>query len=331
MGTEVRVQKIKELADYFKTFTIDSLDDQHFNETALMLKLDAAKDVLHSEVRKIDFDLNDKVETWLQTSKSERTRITYRRALQLYLEYLSLSKIHILDSDAFIADNYRDYLKKESELNPTSIKMYLSATSSFFTQLERWEDIAKNPFRGQKRNFYTYDGDSNVIPTKEEVEALIKSYLNDKNAIGRGSHFKRKAAVPMASAILIMAYRGLRIGAFEALQVKEGGSFMAYSKGKEVKGRLTDGITGKDLYTGLKSIGYKPGDKFPAPTTIQRNVDRRIVQLFTVKKFSCHSFRHFFAVNEYLADNNILRVKRLLNHASVVVTERYLDRLRVLE
>ena len=42
-------------------------------------------------------------------------------------------------------------------------------------------------------------------------------------------------------------------------------------------------------------------------------------------EFSSHDFRHFYAVTEYRKDRDIKRVSKLLGHASIVVTEKYLE------
>ena len=46
--------------------------------------------------------------------------------------------------------------------------------------------------------------------------------------------------------------------------------------------------------------------------------------------YSCHSFRHFFAVTEYKKDHDIHRVKELLDHSSIAITDRYLRSLGAL-
>ena len=40
--------------------------------------------------------------------------------------------------------------------------------------------------------------------------------------------------------------------------------------------------------------------------------------------FTCHSLRHFFALQYYLQSHDILLIKRLLGHKSLAATEVYL-------
>ena len=50
-----------------------------------------------------------------------------------------------------------------------------------------------------------------------------------------------------------------------------------------------------------------------------------------VADYSCHSFRHFYAVTEYGKDHDIDRVRRLLNHADLNTTQTYLQSLGCIE
>jgi len=45
--------------------------------------------------------------------------------------------------------------------------------------------------------------------------------------------------------------------------------------------------------------------------------------------YSVHDIRHYFAIREYRKDKDIYRLKVLLNHASIQVTENYLRGLSI--
>ena len=45
--------------------------------------------------------------------------------------------------------------------------------------------------------------------------------------------------------------------------------------------------------------------------------------------FSCHDFRHFYAVTEYTKNKDIFRLSKLLNHAGIQVTQNYLRSLGI--
>jgi site-specific recombinase XerD len=65
--------------------------------------------------------------------------------------------------------------------------------------------------------------------------------------------------------------------------------------------------------------------------TLEKQVARAIEKMHREGKlregYSAHDFRHFFAVKEYREDHDIHRVKELLHHASISVTENYLRSL----
>ncbi len=279
-------------------------------------------------------NVEEKIDSWLNQSISSKTKATYMEAMGTFLKFLKAENLHILDVDCYIADKYRDYLKNDSIYGNNSIRIKLSSISSFYGQLERWEDIDKNPFRGMKKNLKPEEKEYR-IPSKDDIAALIESFEMDRNATGRGSHFKRQAAYPTIIAILLMAYRGLRIGIFDSLKVKEGGRFDGLSKGKLMKGNVEDGLTEEGLYNLLKKYNFKPNRPFHSSKALKVNIERRVSKLFSEgklsKKFSCHGFRHFFAVNEYRVDKDIYRVELLLGHSSISVTERYLKSLGLIK
>ena len=320
----------EKLSKVLKDFNLDNLTEEDFQKVYKGLLYDRAKEELQERIDKETFDIQEKVNQWLNSFSSEKTKATYQESIQTFFEFLVKENLHILDVSFYQADRYRDYLK-ESDYKNGSIRIKLSGVSSFYSQLVRWEDIQVNPFRGQKKNLRVEQKDYN-IPSESDIDTLIKSLEEDLSATGKGSHFKRAAAYPTIHAILLMSKRGLRIGAFDSMVIKEGGNFTAESKGKIIKGNLEDGLTAGNLrYTLREHYGFKANQEFNSSAALKRNIERRISKLFSEgrlsKKFSCHGFRHFFSCQEYREDRDIYRVQRLLSHKSIVVTERYLKGL----
>ena len=52
--------------------------------------------------------------------------------------------------------------------------------------------------------------------------------------------------------------------------------------------------------------------------------------MYLAGKIKAHDFRHYFAATEYQKDHDIYRVSKLLNHASIAVTETYLKSINVI-
>jgi hypothetical protein len=162
------------------------------------------------------------------------------------------------------------------------------------------------------------------------VEELIASFLNDLEATGKGSHMKKKAAVPNAVAVALMSCRGLRIGIFTSLVIREGGAFSGISKGKPISGNINDAEDiFDDVYSRLRKIGLKPNTPFPASTTLKANIENRVEKLWKRNYFSCHSLRHYFSIIFYQQTKDLYRLKELLGHSSIQTTENYLKGLGV--
>jgi integrase len=129
---------------------------------------------------------------------------------------------------------------------------------------------------------------------------------------------------PLRAAVVAMAYRGFRVGALPPLVV-QGVRFATTSKGKAWSGELPPRV----MRT-LKPLGRAPfaGVK---PGTIQtefKRVTKRLAASGVIAHaYSVHDLRHFFASTEYRRDRDLVRVSRLLNHADVKVTTKYLHDL----
>jgi integrase len=132
-----------------------------------------------------------------------------------------------------------------------------------------------------------------------------------------------------AAMVALMSELGLRCGALYSLTV-DGNKFGCYSKGKAVEGVISD-----ELVRFLK--GKINTDKLfmgmPA-RNIKRSVRYYVGKLYARGElrawYSCHDFRHFFAIREYEKDKDIWRVSKLLCHHNLASTERYLKGLHVL-
>jgi integrase len=194
----------------------------------------------------------------------------------------------------------------------------ISAVSAFYSWLERYHDIIRNPFRGTRVRPPNENKKETVIPTEADYEAII-------------------AGVPVMEQAIIktLALRGLRAGALNTLK-RSGVRYYGVSKGKNLTEGTTEGITlPQEVLQALKQAGLdikKPFAGF-ATDALEKRVyywTRKLYRRGVIRAaYSCQDFRHFFAVREYTRDKDIFRVSKLLNHADVATTQKYLRSLKV--
>jgi len=241
-------------------------------------------------------------------SQSVHTQIAYKAALDRLEIWTERQKLSPLELTPAQADDFIYGLR--GERSSASIRLDIAAASSFFTWLERRHEGIKNPFRGTKARPVKKSAKKIEIPTAQEVEIIIRDLPAD-----------------LAAAVSVMAYRGLRAGIFETLSIK-GNKFSGYSKGKEVSGALPS-----EVLDAIKNAGLSLRKPFAEvkTNTFEKRISRAIEKLFKNEKvkaiYSCHDFRHFFAVSEYQKDKDLHRVSKLLGHSSLLVTENYLKGL----
>jgi site-specific recombinase XerD len=242
---------------------------------------------------------------------SKHTHRSYRSALSRLEAYAERAHISPLELTPARADDFIYSLKGEAAA--ASVRRDVAACSSFFTWLERRHEGIKNPFRGTKARPAEKTEKALVIPTAPEVKKII-------------------AALPLfeAAAVSVMAFRGLRIGGLPGLEIN-GSRFKTRSKGKDISGELPG-----NALAAIKAANAEEKKRPFAGITeeaLARRIEYHIGKLHKAKKikaaYSCHSFRHFFAVTEWGKDKDIKRIQKLLAHSGIQVTDRYLRSLGI--
>jgi site-specific recombinase XerD len=239
-------------------------------------------------------------------SKSPHTRRAYGSALDRLDAWAAMRDLAVLGIKPKDADDYAYHLAAEGRA-PASVRRDLAAASAFFGWIERRHDSIRNPFRGSKARPEPRARRTVAVPSAEEL-AVILAELPART---------RAAAALMAS-------RGLRVGALPDLAIR-GGRFTTRSKGKDLSGEL-----GPEALAAVKGMGSRPF----AGQSAHRIADRFA---YTVEKlhragklaarYSVHDLRHYFALAEYREHRDLYRLKQLLGHASIGVTETYLKGL----
>jgi len=105
-----------------------------------------------------------------------------------------------------------------------------------------------------------------------------------------------------------------------------GNKYQSVSKGKMIFGELP-----VEVITEIK--GNRTPFENMTTNSLKLRIYRQTMKLFKEGKirspYSCHDFRHFFAVTEYLKDKDIYRVSKLLDHCNISITENYLRSLKI--
>jgi integrase len=256
-------------------------------------------------------------EAFLNSYQSPHTRRTYGISLTRYENWANREGINPAATSYGKIDNFINDLKAEGRA-AVSVRTNIAAVSAFFTFLERRHEGIKNAVRGTKKRPAEEPKKPPKVPTESEVETIISN-----------------AKPPLAAALSVMAYRGLRCGALSGLSAW-GGMFETRSKGKTIRGTLPERAVKAIEAAGLSL--KKPFEGL-ATNNFEKEVEYHIKRLYKTGKlsrrdakgdpviFHCHSFRHYFAVTEYAKDKDIHRVKELLSQSSIAVTDRYLRSL----
>jgi integrase/recombinase XerC len=293
--------------------TLADLNSEQLEQIARMVMTQKLTHELHTAANLAGIDYHAERETFLNNAgkiDSKHTRRSYATALAKLEVYTDRAKISPLELTPARADDFIYSLKGNAA---ASIRRDVAACSSFFTWLERRHEVIKNPFRGTKARPALKAQKSLAIPNVTEVKKII-------------------AALPAleAAAVSVMAFRGLRIGGLPGMEIM-GNRFKTTSKGKLQSGELPDNA--------LKAIkaANAPDKRRPfsgiTPEALARRIEYHIDKQHKAGKidvvYSCHDFRHFYAVTEWRKDKDIKRLQGLLFHSGIQVTDQYLRGLGI--
>lgn len=281
---------------------ISGLNQEQYQQILTMLKIDDYKDQMRSQINNQNFDLGEVISNWL-LNKAEKSKKTYTFHINNFIQYLGNASV--LDVNAYTADVYKNTIL--SEYSVAKAKVAISSISSFYTHLVRWGFVSKNPFKGMKIKNTEIPSKKN-IPSTKEVERIIKSFNSYSNSDKK-----------MRFALYLMSKYGVRVGFFNQEIQYDGEYLTSFNKGKWYR-VLVKGDAEVSRHLDLLNILNSH--------SIQSSFNRRVQKLYAdgciFGVYSPHDLRHYVAVREYQKDKDIYRVSKLLNHASISITEVYL-------
>jgi len=304
--------------------TLATLNNEQLDQIAKMVIAQRLTSELNAKVDIAGIDWQKEKNTFLSDTKSEHTRRAYNAALSRLETWASREGINPLELSASGADQFIRALNDEHRA-AASMRRDIAAVSAFFTWLERYHKGIKNPVRGTR-----------IRPPKENKKDVVIPTTTEYNAITAELPAIERAMV------ITMAMRGLRAGALPTLELKRG-KYHGKSKGKVLEENGTPGITlPRAAITAIKKAGLDEKKPFTWDTrqktknsaaAIEGRIAYHIDKLYQSGKiaarYSCHDFRHFFAVNEYKKNKDIFRLSKLLNHAGIQITQTYLKSLGI--
>jgi integrase len=288
-----------------ETPSLEDLSKEDLKAVAKAIVFDGLKESLRHkvEIEKIDYPTKRRNFLIRCSRRSSDTQIAYTGALDLLDAWAARAGIHVLEMKGSHADAFIDSLVG----SPSTVRLRVAAASSFFAYLERETDgRVRNPFRGTKARPVKRTKEP-VIPSEEELEIIMDRLAPHNQA-----------------AVRIMMETGLRVGALAWLTVRNG-RYSSRSKGKDVSGPFSATALAALREAGLDTRSpFSDLAKNCVKNAFKYACDRLRKEGAIEAAYSVHDVRHFFAIQEYLKDHDIYRLKKLLNHASIQVTENYL-------
>lgn len=333
-----------------ESITIDSViealevapDKDEILEALKGLRRDRIKDALSETVRAAKFNLEQVYGEFLSDrTRSLNTITAYNTQISRFFSWLGREEIHALHVRRPDVNRFKRELL-EKQLAANTVRLILSACSSFWSYLEAERYIDSSPFarieypKRQYRKAIRPDQQKPAPVMSAEERELILRTLKERTTYPGNRSFEnkiRQSAKRILPAVHFMATYGLRVGDLPGVQIEDARRFTVRVKGGEV---LT-----KELLPRSHEVltAYGAGLKRPfasLPTSTVKDALRRLTNaLHSQEKlraaYSSHDFRHLFATELYARTCDLILVQRELGHASVAVTQVYLQQLGALK
>lgn len=329
------IQKAAEILNSAPAF--EELDKNSQKSVIQIAMVDNLKKDLQFKAKIAKLNYEEIKATFLANLKSTHTKDAYFRALSRLEAYLKIlgknfAEISTLESDQFIQSSFITKPMDNGIINvgaedraPAAIRGDASAISAFYSFVERVTNHSiMNPLRGTRALPKKTAKKTLVVPTESDVVTILNSKLMSRE---------------LRAAFAVMALRGLRVGGLPNLVIDyETHIFSTISKSKEYRGNFDDAIQIPGCKSVLDYLKVFKGKRKPFGELSDTKLKMQVAYWMTkmakngliTNTFSAHDFRHFFAMHFYQTSKDIYRLKNLLNHGSIAVTEMYLKALNVI-
>jgi integrase len=307
------------------------------------LRRDKVKGALSATVKAAKFERQRAVADFLiDGNRGPRTQAAYRLALQKLFAYADMMGVPLLQMGRADANRFRKWLEerpakyRSGKLRANSQRLVLAAVSAFWKYLEVTDVVQTNPWVGLALPQHEFkhrprpDSEEPTVPVmsdKEYAEILrALSARRRMKAVTMAEQRTRDSARRLLPLVRLLGETGLRLG--DALSMKLEGEDKASFK---VKGGRTRVLT---LPEQVRKQ-FKSGPKRPFADWNLQSMGAAIARLGATlheqdrirHAYTAHDFRHRYAANMYKQTHDVLAVQRALGHASLNVTQVYLQGL----
>lgn len=191
---------------------IEDLSPAQVDKIAQGVVVDELKAEMHRAIVAERVDWKAERKAFLSDSRSTHTREAYCRALEHLCKWLELHNLPASSLTPRLADDFIRDMRAMSGRDADSVRLTVSACSSFFTFLERRFDEIRNPFRG-----------SRARPASTRTAAVIPSAAELKI-------LQAEAEPTLAAALAVAIETGLRVGGLPGLTIRDDGTWHTVSK-----------------------------------------------------------------------------------------------------
>ena len=247
-------------------------------------------------------------ETFRKNEKTEATIEVYLRSLRKFREWNG----HDSEFDKNTIISFKEALREKYKL--TTVNTYINALNSFF-KAKGWNECCTGTYRIQKKSFR----DTGKEITIEEYQRILEAAKRSNNE-------------RLFYVIQTLACTGIRVSELPCITVEslKQRRSCVYLKRKYREILIPTKLCGV-LQDYCGRHGIKSGSIFV--TRAGKPLDRSYVcrQIKTLSeaaqvppdKLFPHNLRHFFAVNYYHRDHDIVHLADLLGHTSLNTTRMY--------
>ncbi|MCX7038078.1 MAG: tyrosine-type recombinase/integrase [Spirochaetes bacterium] len=312
------------------------------------LRRDKLKGALDGGVKAKKFKRKQAVEDFLiDGNRGPRTQAAYRLALKRFFDYVdNVSDVQLLQMGRADANRFRRWLEqqplkfehKKGKLRPNSQRLVLAAVSAFWKYLEVTDVVQTNPWVGLALPQHEFkhrprpDSDEPTVPVMNDKEyAEILRALSARRrlkAVTMAEQRMRDSARRLLPLVRLLGETGLRLGDALSMKLEEedrasfkvkGGRTRVLELPEEVRKQFKSGPKRPFAGWNLQSTGAAIA-RLGATLHEQRRIRH---------SYTAHDFRHRYAASMYKQTRDVLAVQRALGHASLNVTQVYLQGLGV--